>query len=210
MIAQRPDWHLALAGDGPDRPWLLEQLAEQPRLRDKIHWLGQRDDVPSLLKTADVLVLASLWEGMPNVVLEAMAARLPVIGTAVEGTEDLVVPGQTGWLVPAGDLSPQSSPDRGRRFSRAAADDTAKQDVSASNENSRSKQPWRPTNASGPPSWDSTQVNKLGESVKARTTPDHHRRSCVSKCGLSKSDLLRRSPRSELQPGLIARPWRDN
>jgi glycosyltransferase involved in cell wall biosynthesis len=103
VTVQRPDWHLAIAGDGPDRPWLLEQLGKHPRLREKAHWLGQRDDVPDLLKTADVLVLASLWEGMPNVVLEAMAARLPVIGTAVEGTEDLVVPGQTGWLVPPRD-----------------------------------------------------------------------------------------------------------
>jgi glycosyltransferase involved in cell wall biosynthesis len=103
VIAQRPEWHLALVGDGPSRPWLLEQLADHPRLREKTHWLGRRDDVPGLLKTADVLVLASLWEGMPNVVLEAMAARLPVIGTAVEGTEDLVLPGRTGWLVPPRD-----------------------------------------------------------------------------------------------------------
>ncbi len=56
-----------------------------------------------LLKTADVLVLASLWEGMPNVVLEAMAASRPVVATAVEGTEELVISGQTGWLVPPRD-----------------------------------------------------------------------------------------------------------
>ena len=103
VIAQRPDWHLALAGDGPSATWLLAQLAERPRLRENVHWLGRRDDIPGLLKSADVLVHASLWEGMPNAVLEAMAARLPVIGTAVEGTEDLVVPGQTGWLVPPHD-----------------------------------------------------------------------------------------------------------
>jgi starch synthase (maltosyl-transferring) len=42
---------------------------------------------------------------MPNVVLEAMAASLPVIGTAVEGTEDLIVPGETGWLIPPGDVT---------------------------------------------------------------------------------------------------------
>src|SRR5262249_55713634 len=47
--------------------------------------------------------LASLWEGMPNAVLEAMAARRAVVGTAVEGTKDLVVPGRTGWLVPPRD-----------------------------------------------------------------------------------------------------------
>jgi glycosyltransferase involved in cell wall biosynthesis len=105
VIAQRSNWHLALAGDGPRRDWLLGQLADRDSLHSNVHWLGRRDDVPSLLKSADVLVHASLWEGMPNAVLEAMAAGLPVIGTAVEGTEDLVVPGQTGWLVPPHDVS---------------------------------------------------------------------------------------------------------
>ena len=103
VIAQCPSWHLALAGDGPCRAWLLEQVDTQPLLGGRIHWLGPRDDVPGLLKAADVLVLASLWEGMPNVVLEAMAASRPVVATAVEGTEELVIPGQTGWLVPPND-----------------------------------------------------------------------------------------------------------
>jgi starch synthase (maltosyl-transferring) len=61
--------------------------------------------VPSLLKAADFLVLPSLWEGMPNVVLEAMAARRAVVATSVEGTEDLVVPDETGWLVPPADVN---------------------------------------------------------------------------------------------------------
>jgi glycosyltransferase involved in cell wall biosynthesis len=123
VTAQRPDWRLAIVGDGPGRPWLLEQFAMRG-LREKVYWLGQRNDVPSLLKTADVLVLASLWEGMPNVVLEAMASRLPVIGTAVEGTEELVVPGQTGWLVPPRDpealahalIEAADSPERCRQY----------------------------------------------------------------------------------------------
>jgi starch synthase (maltosyl-transferring) len=103
VITRRPAWHLVLVGDGPERPWLLAQLAARPALAERIHWLGRRDDVPTLLAAADVLVLASLWEGMPNVVLEAMAARRPVVATAVEGSEDLVVPGRTGWLVAPGD-----------------------------------------------------------------------------------------------------------
>ena len=70
---------------------------------ERVHWLGRSDEIPSLLKAADVLVLPSLWEGMPNVVLEAMAARRAVVATAVEGSEDLVTPGQTGWLVPPAD-----------------------------------------------------------------------------------------------------------
>jgi glycosyltransferase involved in cell wall biosynthesis len=102
VIGSHPGWHLAIAGDGPERDWLTHQLETTPSLRSHVHWLGRRDDIPSLLKTADLLVLPSLWEGMPNVVLEAMAAGRPVVGTAVEGTEDLVIPGETGWLVPAG------------------------------------------------------------------------------------------------------------
>jgi starch synthase (maltosyl-transferring) len=109
VITQCANWHLALAGDGPDRAKLLDQIASNPRLRQKVHWLGRRNDVPGLLKTASVLVHASLWEGMPNVVLEAMAARLPVIGTTIEGTEDLVIHGRTGWLVPPGDLDALTS-----------------------------------------------------------------------------------------------------
>ncbi|MFO0889206.1 MAG: glycosyltransferase [Isosphaeraceae bacterium] len=100
VIPLCPTWHLALAGDGPSRGWLLEQLRQRPALGGRVHWLGPRRDVPGLLKAADYLVLASHWEGMPNVVLEAMAAGLPVVATTVEGTEELVVPGETGWLVP--------------------------------------------------------------------------------------------------------------
>jgi len=100
VIDDRPGWHLALAGDGPTRDWLVAQINDRRRLQGRVHWLGSRDDVPALLKSADVLIHPSLWEGMPNAVLEAMAASRPVIGTAVEGTEDLIVPGQTGWLVP--------------------------------------------------------------------------------------------------------------
>ena len=103
IIPSRPDWHLVLVGDGPERPALDARIEADPGLRDRVHRLGLRDDVPNLLKSADLLVLPSLWEGMPNVVLEAMAARLAVVGTSVEGTEDLVIPGRLGWLVPPGD-----------------------------------------------------------------------------------------------------------
>jgi glycosyltransferase involved in cell wall biosynthesis len=103
LVQTKPDWHLALAGDGPCREWLLEQIANRPALSRNVHWLGHRTDIPNLLKSADALVQSSLWEGMPNAVLEAMAAGLAVVGTSAEGTEDLIVPGQTGWLVPVRD-----------------------------------------------------------------------------------------------------------
>jgi glycosyltransferase involved in cell wall biosynthesis len=128
VIQRWPGWHLALAGDGPDRDWLLAQLAGRSALGDRVHWLGARDDVPGLLKSADVLVHPSLWEGMPNAVLEAMATHRPVVGTAVEGTEDLIVPGQTGWLVPPRDpdalgqalAEAAGDPERCKRYGAAA------------------------------------------------------------------------------------------
>ncbi len=83
---------------------------------------------PACSKSADLMVIASLWEGMPNAVLEAMAARRAVVGTAVEGTEDLVVPGQTGWLVPPRDpdalgralAEAADDPERRKRYGEAA------------------------------------------------------------------------------------------
>ncbi len=103
VVGERPDWHLALVGDGPERGWLIDRLSRDSLLTSHVHWLGPRDDVDRLLKTADVVVLASHWEGMPNVVLEAMAASRAVVATAVEGSSELVAHHQTGWLTPAQD-----------------------------------------------------------------------------------------------------------
>jgi glycosyltransferase involved in cell wall biosynthesis len=102
-IAPRfPDWALDLVGDGPERDRLVAELG-RPGLSGCAEWLGQRGDVPALLASSDLFVLPSLWEGMPNAVLEAMAAGKAVAATAVEGTRELVVSGETGWLVPPRD-----------------------------------------------------------------------------------------------------------
>jgi glycosyltransferase involved in cell wall biosynthesis len=103
LAEERPDWRLLLVGDGPLRGDLEHQSRDDPRLAGRIHFLGKRDDVPSLLKTADLLVLSSLYEGMPNVVLEAMAASRAVCATHVEGIDELVVtegPDRNGWVAP--------------------------------------------------------------------------------------------------------------
>src|SRR5262249_55047575 len=71
-------------------------------LDGKVRFLGHRDDVPGLLAAADVLVLPSRYEGLPNVVLEAMRFRKPVVATAAPGTTELVIDGVTGRLVPVG------------------------------------------------------------------------------------------------------------
>ncbi len=95
-----PDLHLIYAGDGILKTELLEAIT-QKSLEKFVHVLGWRSDVPGLLKAADVLVLCSRWEGMPNIVLEAFAAGTPVVATKVEGISDLIVHRQTGLLIPS-------------------------------------------------------------------------------------------------------------
>ncbi len=101
LITRHIDWQLLFVGEGPLRPSMTDWVAEH-RLNSSIHFAGWRPDVPELLKTADVLVLPSLWEGMPNIVLESMASGLPVVVSRVEGTEELIRNGETGLLVTPG------------------------------------------------------------------------------------------------------------
>jgi glycosyltransferase involved in cell wall biosynthesis len=86
-----------IAGDGPERGWLENRVASSPR-PEIFRILGSRDDVPLLLSASDVLLLTSRTEGMPNAVLEAMSAGLPVVATGVGGLTDLVREGETGFL----------------------------------------------------------------------------------------------------------------
>lgn len=92
-----------VAGDGPERSALERLAAELGLSHEHLTFLGARSDVPSLLGGADMLVLASDDEGTPNVVLEAMAARLPVISTPAGDAKRLVEDGVNGYLVPFGD-----------------------------------------------------------------------------------------------------------
>lgn len=87
-----------IIGDGPLRGELETAAAGLP-----VRFLGARNDVPRLLQAMDLFVLPSLWEGMPNAALEAMATGLPLIATDVAGSRELALPGRTGWLVPPAD-----------------------------------------------------------------------------------------------------------
>jgi len=97
----RPDLRTLIVGDGPLRG-RLEATARAFRLVNppRALFLGHRSDVPRLLAACDVLVLPSYYEGMPNVVLEAMRFRKPVVATAAPGTTEVVVADETGLLVP--------------------------------------------------------------------------------------------------------------
>ncbi|MFL5617306.1 MAG: glycosyltransferase [Gemmatimonadaceae bacterium] len=94
-----PHASFAIAGEGPDRA-ALEERAITLGVSDRVRFLGHRPDVPALLAAADLFVLPSLYEGLPLAALEAMAAGVPVIATAVGGTDEVVRDGETGTLVP--------------------------------------------------------------------------------------------------------------
>ncbi len=88
-----------VVGDGPERPALERRAADLGLRPDALRFLGRRDDVAGLLRRADVFVLSSDHEGFPNVLLEAMAARLPVVTTAAGDAARLVESGGSGWVV---------------------------------------------------------------------------------------------------------------
>jgi glycosyltransferase involved in cell wall biosynthesis len=120
------DVRVEIVGEGPDRS-LIEAVVAEHEARRFVHLLGHRDDVPELLRGADVFVLSSRWEGLPYSILEAMATGLPVVASAVGGVPELVEDGVTGRLVRPQDpgalaaaLSElAASPDRGRALGAA-------------------------------------------------------------------------------------------
>lgn len=102
LAVTSPPVRLLLAGDGELRA-NLEKTAQELGCAGRIHFLGNRKDVPDLLGASDAFVLSSDWEGNPLCILEAMAAGLPVVSTAVGGIPELVEHEQTGLLVPPKD-----------------------------------------------------------------------------------------------------------
>jgi glycosyltransferase involved in cell wall biosynthesis len=127
VISQYPDVHFVWVGDGPLAEPLGDEITKRG-LSSHIHWLGHRDDVPDLLAAADVFVLPSLFEGLPLVLLEAMAMRLPIVATNVPGTDEVIEDGVTGRLVPPADplalaaalIETQQLPQRIARWQAAA------------------------------------------------------------------------------------------
>jgi glycosyltransferase involved in cell wall biosynthesis len=99
-----PTVTLAIAGDGPERA-ALEQRAGELGLDGRVRFLGSvpRDTVLRLFTAADASVLPSAWENFPHTVVEALAVGCPVIATAVGGVPEVVVDGENGLLVSAGD-----------------------------------------------------------------------------------------------------------
>ena len=98
-------FELVLAGDGELRPD-IEALIARHRLQDRIRLTGwiSSSQVRDEILSSRALVLPSFAEGLPVVIMEAMALQRPVIATYVAGIPELVTPGEHGWLIPAGDI----------------------------------------------------------------------------------------------------------
>jgi len=102
LVASGANSILAIVGEGPSRPALEDEIRRRG-FADRVWLLGERRDVPTVLRALDIFVLPSRAEGMSNTILEAMATGLPVIATDVGGNPELVEPNVTGRLVPPGD-----------------------------------------------------------------------------------------------------------
>jgi glycosyltransferase involved in cell wall biosynthesis len=96
-------WELDLIGEGPLMRE-METLATSLEIHDRVRFLGQRLDVDQILAGAQVSLLVTNWEGFPLSILEAMRAGLPVIASSVAGIGEAVTDGETGYLVPRGDV----------------------------------------------------------------------------------------------------------
>jgi len=99
VLQEYPQAFFLIIGDGP----LADELKDMARQKDiarQVIFTGGRSDVGELLACMDLFVSSSLWEGLPTVLLEAMACNIPIVATNIPGTKELIKHRENGWLVP--------------------------------------------------------------------------------------------------------------
>ncbi len=129
VVKNNLDFTLAVAGEGSRRSW-LESQSLSLGLAPRVQFVGQLEDVGGLLSAADAVLIPSRWEGLPLVLLEAMARGRPIVASAVGGVRDAIEDGVHGTLVPPGDVEALAEAleqlhrkaERGWRLGRAAAE----------------------------------------------------------------------------------------
>ena len=133
-----PDAQLVIAGDGPSRP-RLEQHAASLGISERTHFLGMRDDIDAILASVDVAAMSSDYEGTPLFGFECMAARTPLVATAVGGLPDMLEDGRSAVLVPrrdpvalaAGIERLLAAPEQRRALADAAAEALERYEIDA-------------------------------------------------------------------------------
>lgn len=126
VYRRHPEAVLLVVGEGPLREWVVTTAAARG-LASAVILTGFRDEVPAVMRSIDLLVLPSLWEGFGIVLIEAMAAGKPVVTTAVSSMPEIVLHNRTGLLVPPGNVEALAEamcalleePARARRMGRA-------------------------------------------------------------------------------------------
>lgn len=104
LLSRVPGAHLAIVGGGDLEP-VLRALARELGVQERVHLLGARRDARAFMHAADAFAMPSIWEGFGIVLLEAMAAGLPIVASRVATIPEVVVDGETGILVPPGDAN---------------------------------------------------------------------------------------------------------
>lgn len=122
VVTQCPGAKLVLVGEGPERP-KIEEAVQRLGLGSSVRMIGLRQDVPRLIRSADLFLLTSISEGIPLTLIEAMAARVPVVSTRVGGVVEVVEENRTGLLAPSGD-----APALGDRVLQLAGDPTLRRE----------------------------------------------------------------------------------
>ncbi|MDE2312769.1 MAG: glycosyltransferase, partial [Elusimicrobia bacterium] len=118
-----PRMRCVILGEGPERA-NLEALTQRLGLRSRVRFLGERADAAAWISSLDLFVLPSLWEGLPNALLEAMALGVPCAASAVDGVPEVIQDGENGYLFPPGNpwLAAQA-------ISRAMGQDAARRKI---------------------------------------------------------------------------------
>lgn len=102
VLQHLPNAYFLIVGDGELKEALRTQ-AQQLGIASRVIFTGPRSDVEELFSCMEVFASSSLWEGLPSVIMESMAAGVPIVGTDIPGTRDLIQHQVTGWLVPPAD-----------------------------------------------------------------------------------------------------------
>lgn len=105
LVAEGLEVRLVVAGEGRWGLPVIRRAAAELGIAERVHILGFRDDIPRVLAGSDVFVQPTPSEGLSIAIMEAMAAALPVVATAVGGNPELLEPDKTGYLVPVGDVA---------------------------------------------------------------------------------------------------------
>jgi N-acetyl-alpha-D-glucosaminyl L-malate synthase BshA len=127
LVRRRIEAKLLLVGEGPEKIFARE-LVKELRLSDHVHFLGEQDYLESILAVSDLLLLPSEQESFGLVALEAMSCGVPVVGSRVGGVPEVVLHGETGYLLPVGEVREMAdaavkllvSPDEHRRMADGA------------------------------------------------------------------------------------------